>query len=57
MNWSSILQLIFTIFGAFETDIAEIEAGGTATTPAVVVGSYQGKPIYAWANLSLTKPA
>jgi|HubBroStandDraft_6_1064221.scaffolds.fasta_scaffold02059_12 hypothetical protein len=55
MNWGSILQLIFSLFGLFETDLAIIEAGGVATSPVMQVGSVGGKPLYARAQLCTDK--
>lgn len=55
MNWGSILQLLFTLFGTYETDKAIIDAGGVATTPVMQVGSEGGKPLYARAQLCTDK--
>lgn len=55
MSWGSILNLIFSLFGTYETDKAIIDAGGVASTPIATVGSEGGKPLYARAQLSTDK--
>lgn len=57
MTFSQILALLFQAFVLYETDQAVLEAGGTASSPALQVGSLQDKPVYGWISLSETKPA
>lgn len=55
MTFSQIVALIAQAFITYETDMAVLEAGGTATSPQVTVGSVQGKPLYASVVFSTTK--
>jgi hypothetical protein len=55
MTWSKVLTFIFTLFGTYETDLTELEAGLPVTTPQIQVGSVGGKPLYASATLTTTK--
>lgn len=54
MSWSSILNMVFQLFGIYETDQALLEAGQPAPIPATRVGTCGGKPLYLVGTLTTT---